>query len=172
MFSIVVIASFGISLLVPQFQLFLEKLFSHLTSLVPNTQNNSGFVGGLAIGLSIGLLWTPCVGPILASVITLAITGTVTLDSFLITIAYSLGTALPMFLVMLGGQNILRRVPFLLSNLNNIQKLFGLLMVLTSIGLYFGIDRSLQACVINVFPNYSDIITKFENADLIKSLLR
>ena len=40
--------------------------------------------GSLLIGLSVGL-WTPCIGPILASVISLAITGTVTFDAFLIT---------------------------------------------------------------------------------------
>ena len=72
--------------------------------------------------------WTPCVGPILASVISLAITGTVTFDAFLITLAYSLGTAIPMFLIMLGGQNTLRRVPWLLSNLSKIERFFSVIL--------------------------------------------
>src|SRR3990167_2543436 len=77
-------------------------------------------IAGFVIGLSLGLLWTPCVGPILASVIALAITGTVTLNAFIITFAYSLGTAIPMFLIMIGGQNILRKVPWLLANTGKI----------------------------------------------------
>ena len=90
--SVLIIASFGVSLLVPKFQVLVEKLFSRLASFMPNGQRRTGFGGGLIIGFSIGLLWTPCVGPILASVISLAITGTVTFDAFLITLAYSLVT--------------------------------------------------------------------------------
>ncbi len=119
--SVLVIGGFGITLLIPQFQLLVEKLFSKLARLMPSSQNRTGFGGGLLIGVSVGLLWTPCVGPILASVISLAITGTVTFDAFLITLAYSLGTAIPMFLIILGGQNTLRKVPWLLANTANIQ---------------------------------------------------
>ena len=88
--SVAVIALFGLSLLLPQFQVLVERLFSKLAGFVPNSQGRTGFGGGLLIGFSIGLLWTPCVGPILASVISLAITGTVTFDAFLITLAYPL----------------------------------------------------------------------------------
>jgi thiol-disulfide isomerase/thioredoxin len=138
---------------------------------MPNNQNRSGFGGGLLIGLSIGLLWTPCVGPILASVISLAITGTVTLDAFLITLAYSLGTAIPMFLIMLGGQNALRQVPWLLANLAHIQKLFGVLMILTAIGIFFNVDRRFQTFVLNTFPHYGAGLTKFEDNELIRNQL-
>ncbi len=161
--SVVVVAGFGISLLVPQFQVFVERLFSKLAGLMPNTQGKTGFGGGLLIGFSVGLLWTPCVGPILASVISLAITGAVTFDAFLITLAYSLGTAIPMFLIMLGGQNVLRRVPSLLSNLGHIQKLFGVLMILTAVGIFFNVDRRFQTFVLNTFPQYGVGLTKFED---------
>ena len=169
--SIIVIASFGLSLLIPQFQIIAERGFSKLGGFMPNNQNRTGFGGGLVIGFSVGLLWTPCVGPILASVISLAITGTVTFDAFLITFAYSLGTAIPMFLIMLGGQNTLRRVPWLLSNLGRIQKLFGVLMILTAIGIFFSIDRIFQTFVLNTFPQYGTGLTTFEDNALIRNQL-
>ncbi len=169
--SVLVVAGFGISLLVPQFQALVERLFSKLAQLMPSSQGRTGFSGGLLIGFSIGLLWTPCVGPILASVISLAITGTVTFDAFLITIAYSLGTAIPMFLIMLGGQNALRRVPWLLSNLGHIQKIFGVLMILTAIGIFFNIDRKFQTYILNTFPQYGTGLTKFEDNDAIRDAL-
>ncbi len=169
--SVLVIGGFGVSLLVPQFQALVERMFSKLALLMPNAQNKSGFGGGLVIGLSIGLLWTPCVGPILASVISLAITGTVTFDAFLITLAYSLGTAIPMFLIILGGQNALRRVPWLLSNLGHIQKLFGVIMILTAIGIFFNIDRKFQTFILNKFPQYGVNLTKIEDNETIKKLL-
>lgn len=170
--SVLVVAGFGISLLVPKFQVFVEKLFSKLAGLMPNSQKRTGFSGGLLIGFSVGLLWTPCVGPILASVISLAITGTVTFDAFLITLAYSLGTAIPMFLIMLGGQNALRRVPWLLSNLGHIQKLFGVLMILTAIGIFFNVDRKFQTFVLNTFPQYGVGLTRLEDNELIKNQLQ
>jgi len=169
--SVFVIAGFGVSLLVPRIQLLVEGLFSKLAGLMPNSQGRTGFGGGLLIGLSVGLLWTPCVGPILASVISLAITGTVTFDAFLITLAYALGTAIPMFLIMLGGQNTLRRVPWLLSNLGHIQKLFGVLMILTAIGIFFNVDRKFQTYVLNTFPQYGTGLTQLEDNDLIKNEL-
>ena len=169
--SVFVVAGFGISLLIPQFQMLIERLFSKLAGFVPTSQNRSGFGGGLLIGFSVGLLWTPCVGPILASVISLAITGTVTFDAFLITLAYSLGTAIPMFLIILGGQNALRRVPWLLANLGHIQKLFGVLMILTAIGIFFNVDRRFQTFVLNTFPQYGVGLTKFEDNELIRNQL-
>ncbi len=171
LFSIIVIAGFGFSLLVPKFQEIIEKMFSKLASFMPVSQNRQGFSGGLIIGLSVGLLWTPCVGPILASVITLAITGSVTFESFLITLAYSFGTAIPMFLIILGGQNTFKRIPWLLNNLVHIQKVFGIIMILTSIAIFFNIDRKFQTFVLDTFPQYGTGLTKFEENDLVKKSL-
>ncbi len=169
--SVIVIAGFGVSLLIPQFQILIERLFSKLADFMPNSQGRTGIGGGLLIGFSVGLLWTPCVGPILASVISLAITGTVTFDAFLITLAYSLGTAIPMFLIMIGGQNALRRVPWLLSNLGYIQKVFGVLMIVTAIGIFFNVDRRFQIFVLNTFPQYGTGLTKLEDNELIRNQL-
>lgn len=169
--SVVVIAGFGASLLIPQFQEAVEKLFAKVAQYMPISQNKEGFSGGLLIGLSIGLLWTPCVGPILASVISLAITGTVTLDAFLITFAYSLGTAIPMFIIMLSGQNALRKVPWLLSNLGKIQKMFGVLMIVTAMGIFFNIDRRFQTYILSTFPNYGLGLTKLEDNELVRKQL-
>src|SRR3990167_2701034 len=169
--SVFIIASFGVSLLIPAFQVFLESLFSKLARFIPTSQNRTGFNGGLLIGFSVGLLWTPCVGPILASVISLAITGTVTFDAFLITLAYSLGTAIPMFLIILGGQNALKRVPWLLANTTKIQKAFGVLMIVTAVGIYFNIDRRFQTYILETFPQYGVGLTKFEDNEMIKKQL-
>src|SRR3989338_699039 len=170
--SVFVVSGFGISLLIPQFQVLVERLFSKLAGFVPTSQYRSGFGGSLLIGFSVGLLWTPCVGPILASVISLAITGTVTFDAFLITLAYSLGTAIPMLLIMLGGQTALKKVPWLLANLVNIQKLFGILMIITAIGIFYNVDRKFQTFVLNTFPQYGIGLTKFEDNELIKNQLQ
>jgi thiol-disulfide isomerase/thioredoxin len=149
----------------------LERMFSALARFVPQGNIKGGFGGGLLIGLSLGLLWTPCVGPILAAVISLAITGAVTLDAFIITLAYSVGTVIPMFAIMIGGQNILRRVPWLLANSANIQKAFGIIMIVTALGILTNVDRKFQTFILDKFPQYGIGLTKFEDNELIRKQL-
>lgn len=76
-----------------------------------------------------------------------------------------------MFLIMIGGQNILRRVPWLLNNLGRIQKIFGVIMILTAIGIFFNIDRKFQTFILNTFPQYGVGLTKFEDNDAVKKQL-
>ncbi len=169
--SIILIALFGVSLIVPAAQHYVEKLFGKLASRVPHVEGD-GFFGGVLIGLSLGLLWTPCVGPILASVISLAITGTVTGSAAIITLAYSLGTAIPMFAIMYGGRELISRVPGLLNNTTRIQQVFGAVMIITAIGIYFNVDRQFQTYILNTFPQYGTGLTAFEDNAAVRNALR
>ena len=171
-FSIIIIAGFGTSLLIPKVQQFVEKQFSSLSRLLPHGKTQMGFFPGFIIGLSLGLLWTPCVGPILASVISLAIAGTITLDAFFITLAYSLGTAIPMFFILIGGQNILQKVPWLLKNTEKMQKTFGVIMIITAIAIFLNIDRTVQTYFLKTFPQYGVGLTRFEDNMLVKTELK
>lgn len=163
LFSIFVLIFFGLSIVTPKFQILIEKLFTKLLRYAPASAPRSGLTGGFIIGLSLGLLWTPCVGPILASVISLALTGTVTFQAFLITLSYSVGTAIPMFIIMHTGSKTLQKIPWLLQNSVRIQKLFGILMIITAIGIFFNIDRKFQTFVLDKFPNYGVGLTKLED---------
>ncbi len=170
-FSVIVIVIFGASLLFPKLQILLEKLFSKLANLTP-TNTGDGYGAGLVVGLSLGLLWTPCVGPILASVISLALTGSVTGTAFLITLAYSLGTALPMLGITYGGRQLLQRVPWLSQNLVKVQQGFGVLMVLTGLAITMNFDRQFQVWVLERFPGYGAGLTQLEEVDLVKHQLQ
>lgn len=171
-FSVIVVGIFGLSLLIPTFQIVMESLFARLANYLPNQAGKTGFGGGVIIGLSLGLLWTPCVGPILASVISLAITGTITANAALITFAYSLGTAIPMYLVIVSGRGLFQKIPWLLSNTGRIQKLFGLVMIMTSLGLFFGLDRTFQSYILTKFPSYGAGLTRFEDKAFVKDELK
>lgn len=169
--SVFVLIIFGLSLFVPYVQIVMEKLLNRLTGLAPKGQTKHGFWGGLVIGLSLGLLWTPCVGPILASVISLALTGSVNGQAVIITFSYALGTALPMFFVIRAGSTALQKVPWLLRNSGKIQKGFGILMVATAIAILFNYDRKFQTFILSAFPNYGVGLTKLEDTALVKQEL-
>lgn len=169
--SVVVVGLFGLTMIIPKIQLWFDQLASRLAQMAPTNQNADGFGGGLLIGLSIGLVWTPCVGPIIASVITLALSGTVTGTAAIIAFTYSLGTAIPMLAITYGGKKLLNRVPWLMENTANIQRAFGVLMILTAVGIYFNVDRRFQAYVLKTFPEYAQTLTQFEDNETIQQQL-
>lgn len=169
--SIMVITLFGISLLIPNVQLVLEQLMSKLSNSSTKNNNKSGFKGGILIGLSLGLLWAPCVGPILASVITLAATNQVNFATFFITFAYSLGTSIPMIAIMYGGRDLLNRLPVITKHTETIQKGFGVLMILIAIAIFFNFDRAFQTFILEKFPSYGVGLTKIEDNNQVKNAL-
>jgi cytochrome c biogenesis protein CcdA/thiol-disulfide isomerase/thioredoxin len=170
--AVAVVFLFGLSLLIPQTQVLLEKLFSSVSRFMPKGGNaDSGFMSGILVGLSLGLVWTPCVGPILASIITLASTSQVTFAAFAITLSYSLGTALPMLFITYTGRALLTKVPWLLQNSAKIQQGFGVIMIATAVAIYFNVDRQFQAYILDRFPEYGAGLTAIEdNAAVQKQL--
>ena len=171
--SVALLLAFGLTLLIPALHTVYERFSTQSVSRLntggqisssKNTgpDSGNGFVGGVMVGGTLGLLWTPCVGPIMSAVITLALSGNVTFQAFLVTLAFSIGTAIPMLAVMLGGRGALARVPWLMNNLGTVQRGFGAVMVVFAIGIFFNVDRNVQTWFLDTFPAYADTLTKFE----------
>jgi cytochrome c biogenesis protein CcdA/thiol-disulfide isomerase/thioredoxin len=131
----------------------------------------SGYTGGTIVGFGLGLVWTPCVGPIMASVISLALTENIDAGAIFITAAFSIGTAIPMLGIMMGGKTLLHKVPILLRNTAGIQKTFGIIIIVTAISIGLGWDRKLQAAVLQLVPEYGSGLTAIENVEPVKNSL-
>jgi len=189
--AVVLIVLFGLVMLVP----WLRDRFELLASRIARRSGSSpvilapagsgpgasaggaaprrrGFWSGVVVGLSLGLIWTPCVGPIMASVISLALTQHVDGGSVFITLAYTLGTSIPMLGVMLGGRALLNRVPLLTRHAAGIQKGFGVLMIAVGVAIGLGWDRQFQTFVLRALPGYGTGLTAIEQAAPVKSALK
>ncbi|MGH2772643.1 MAG: cytochrome c biogenesis protein DipZ, partial [Actinomycetota bacterium] len=106
--------AFGLVLVVPKLESAFSKRVSRLLGAVPEiTPRGDGMWAGLATGLPLGIVWTPCAGPILAG-ITLAATARGFSGQTLITLgAYAGGMFGPLLAVTLAGRRAsgwLRRV--------------------------------------------------------------
>ncbi len=66
------------------------------------TQRPAGHVGSLLIGMGFGAGWTPCIGPILASILTVAAVTTSLYDGILLLVVYSCGLAIPFIISALA----------------------------------------------------------------------
>ena len=110
--SIAVIALFGLTLAVPA----LSSRFERATARLPAAgdrivrRGRLGVVGGIVTGLGLGLVWTPCAGPILGAVTSLAVTAPGSLATLALVVAYALGAGLPLLAIALGGRAAVARL--------------------------------------------------------------
>jgi cytochrome c biogenesis protein CcdA/thiol-disulfide isomerase/thioredoxin len=181
--AVALIALLGLVMVLPRLREAFELLASRLATAAqrrrsrggtregPGAQSPPGFWSGILVGVSLGLVWTPCVGPIMASVIGLALTQRVDSGAVFITLAYSLGTSIPMLAVMLGGRALLARVPALTRNIAAIQRGFGVLMIVVALSIAAGWDRRVQSALLQLLPNYGSGLTAVENAAPVRSAL-
>ncbi len=131
--AIVVLIVFGISLLVPALSTRVEGWISRLTSrFQPKTGGGDGFWSGTVIGASLGLVYAPCAGPILAGVITVSASQPFTAGRLAVALAYGLGSAVVLYLLMLGGRRLTaplgRHTPLLQGAMGAVMIVFALLM--------------------------------------------
>src|ERR671933_1101648 len=92
------------TLLVPRLGELLERPFLPLTRRRP-----AGSGGGFVLGVSLGLVFVPCAGPIFSYVAVRAGSEHLNAKAVLLIVAYSLGAAVPMLLVALGGRELATR---------------------------------------------------------------
>jgi len=119
---------------------------------IQSTTSGTGFGGGFIFGIALGLLWTPCAGPILAAITTLVATQSVNLATVMITLSYSLGAAIPMFLIAYGGSQVIQSSKFLSTHAEGIRQTFGVLMILTAVAIALHWDMALQQKLARFFP--------------------
>lgn len=169
--ALCIIIIFGLTLIIPTF----EQAFARLTTYIARlgntiqeqaTQIKTDFMSGLLIGIALGLIWTPCAGPILATITTIAATGGITFTTILITLAYSIGAAIPMLLICFGGSKIINSTTALAPYTHTIRQIFGVIIIVSAIAILFHVDVIIQEHIAHLFPT----ITLEDNALLHKEL--
>ena len=107
--AIVVLASFGLILLVPPLGDRVEAFAGRLAG-GPRAGRGEGLWSGLLLGASLGLVYAPCAGPILAGVITVSATQDLTASKLVIALAYGVGTGAVLYAILLGGRRLTDRL--------------------------------------------------------------
>jgi cytochrome c-type biogenesis protein len=103
----------GVGVLIVLFGLLLlldVNLFKRFTWLQRIRAPGRGRWSGLLLGLSLGLVWIPCVGPMLSGVLAMVATRGTLLAGALLLLAYAAGFAVPMLAVGYGSQALRRRI--------------------------------------------------------------
>jgi len=97
------------------------------------TERNRGVLGSLLVGMAFAFGWTPCIGPILGSILVLASTEENINRGILLLLSYSLGLAIPFILSGYLFQKFILLSKNLKKNMNFITKFGGILLFLTGV---------------------------------------
>ncbi|HEY0332105.1 MAG TPA: cytochrome c biogenesis CcdA family protein [Stenotrophomonas sp.] len=110
---------------VAQFQQWRNARMQSRQQARPQRQPIGGALGALLVGASLGLAWTPCAGPVLASVLSLAATSQAPGKATALLGLYAVGAGLPMLLIAYGGSWVTSRLTFLQRRATLVRRLFG-----------------------------------------------
>jgi cytochrome c biogenesis protein CcdA/thiol-disulfide isomerase/thioredoxin len=161
----VIIGLLGLFLLVPslgaRFEVLINDLLGPLQSRFK--KEGSGLSAGLVTGFSLGLVWAPCAGPILATIATLSATQSVNIKVVAVTLAYVLGLGIPLYIFSSFSAGLFKKMRQVNKYTGVIQQGFGLIMIVTAILIYTNYDKAIQVRVLNLFPGYSRFLGQFEN---------
>ena len=124
------------TLLVPRLGLLVEAPFARLSR-----RRSGDLGGGFLLGASLGLVFVPCAGPVLATVSVLAAERQIGVQLVLLTLFYAAGAGLVLLLVAVGGQRVSRR---LRATRAWWRPALGVVMAAAALAIVFNLDQTLQ----------------------------
>jgi cytochrome c biogenesis protein CcdA len=112
-----------------------------------------GWAGGILVGVSLGAVWTPCAGPVLASILTLVASQPDWRQAAGLLGLYSLGAALPMLGIAYGGQWALTRVRALTRHMHRLQQVMGVVVALVGLLTFLQYDTLVTLWLADFYPS-------------------
>jgi cytochrome c biogenesis protein CcdA len=149
----ILLLAFGLLMLWPApFEWLSIRLNGWLDLGASNARHSEGALGGLLLGTTLGLVWTPCAGPVLGSILTLVATSKNLAWASTLLIAYAIGAALPMLAIAYGGQAVTTRVRSIARATPRLQQAFGVVVIAFALAAYFQYDTLIVAWLSGFYP--------------------
>lgn len=148
----------------------LQQRFASATSGIGDAGNNllarmnlDGLWGQFAIGLVLGVVWSPCVGPTLGAAVVLASQGSHLPQVALLMGIFGVGAALPVVALAYVGRSAMTKVRGTLMQAGKTGKMIlGLIMIALAAMILSGADKPIEAWLVNVSPAWlTQLTTRF-----------
>ena len=117
-----------------------------------HTNSNVGFYSPILIGMAFAFGWTPCIGPILGSILVLASTEESLNRGIFLLFSYSLGLAIPFILSGYLMQKFLIFSKNFKKNITLVSKVGGIILLITGILILTNQLQALGFYLLNIFP--------------------
>jgi cytochrome c biogenesis protein CcdA/peroxiredoxin len=144
--ALAALVAIGLGLIFPHFEQLLERPFSRIPQKQIATRAD-----GFGLGLALGVLYVPCAGPVLAAIVLAGATANIGLPVVVLTVAFALGTAVPLLFFALAGQRVAQRVSAFRGRQRQIRVAAGVVTLLLAVALVFNLPAVLQRAV----PDYT-----------------
>jgi cytochrome c-type biogenesis protein len=162
----VLLIAAGLVLIVPRFQLAVAGAAGPLSSWADNRFGGfqtSGLSGQFALGLLLGAVWSPCVGPTLGAASVLASQGKDLAQVALVMASFGVGAALPLLLLgTLSRQTLLNWRGRLMAAGSAGKIVLGGLLLAIGLSILTGFDKHLETALVEASPAWlTDLTTRF-----------
>lgn len=158
-----VMAGLGIVLIVPALQTRATALagpFGNWTEQRLGGVNTNGLKGQFLIGILLGTVWSPCVGPTLGAASLLAATGKNLGQVTVTMLAFGIGATIPLLAIgTLSRERLLRSRNLLLQTGKSGKMLLGSLLFLVGLLIVSGLDKKMEALLVSISPEWLTALT-------------
>ncbi len=161
--ALVALVAIGLGLIFPRFEEVLERPFARIPQKQIAARTN-----GFGLGLTLGVLYVPCAGPVLAAIVVAGATANIGLPIIILTVAFAVGTAVPLLFFALAGQRVAERVNAFRRHQRGIRITAGIVTILLAVALVFNLPAVLQRAVPDYTHSLEDKLG--HNKDLQKQL--
>jgi cytochrome c-type biogenesis protein len=159
----VLMIAIGLMLIVPKAQAGLTIAGGPIANWADRRLNSfpaRSVAGQFGVGALLGAGWSPCVGPTLGAASILAARGTNLVQVTATMLVFGLGAASPLLAIgMLSREFLVRRREHLLTISKRLKAGLGTLLILIGISIVSGIDRSIEAGLLEVSPQWLTTLT-------------
>ncbi len=145
--------------------LYKEARYHHNTA-------GASLMGAYVIGLAFAFGWTPCVGPILATVLAVATREDSLAAGVKLLLAYSLGLGIPFILAAVAIRPFLGFMQKFRRHLGKVEKGMGALLVMTGLLFVTGSMNGLGNWMLETFPSLGRLEESFTSKTLQKDIIR
>jgi cytochrome c-type biogenesis protein len=147
------LAGFGLLMVWPALtERLTMRLRGALPQIGPHRTNDASNFGGFLLGTALGLVWTPCAGPVLGAILTLVAVSKDLAWASLQLLAYAIGAALPMLAIAYGGQALTSRTRRLARYAPRLQQGFGVVVIAFAVVTYLHYDTIVIAWLTQFYP--------------------
>jgi cytochrome c-type biogenesis protein len=149
----ILLLGFGLLMIWPApFEFLAIRLNGLAGSSAGNIALHQGNLGGFVLGTTLGLVWTPCAGPVLGSILTVVATAKDTAWASTQLVVYAIGAAIPMLAIAYGGQAVTTRVRRIAHISPKLQQDFGVVVIAFALLSYFQYDTLIVAWLTAFYP--------------------
>jgi cytochrome c biogenesis protein CcdA/thiol-disulfide isomerase/thioredoxin len=144
--ALIVMGLFALSLISARVGDWLARPFVALGNrLDPDSRKMSGPLSSVMIGVATGLLWAPCAGPILGVILTGAMLQGANAQTSLLLVAYGLGSALSLGVMIFAGRGLVNRLKASIPVTGWLRRGAGVAVLAAAAVISTGADKTLLA---------------------------